>query len=61
MSGEKKNLPSNPPAYNESSHSHQNRFSNPIVKVSLSEGVLINRLQSFWSNQNIKTLDRTAS
>lgn len=62
LSGQKKISASAPPAHTgETRHSFQGRFSNPIVKVSLSEGVLINRLQSFWSTQNMQTLDITTT
>lgn len=62
VSRQKKNPVFNNPEYKkESRHALQERFSNPIVKVSLNEGVLVNRLQSFWNNENIKTLDKTAS
>ncbi|KJS17356.1 MAG: hypothetical protein VR69_05255 [Peptococcaceae bacterium BRH_c4b] len=47
--------------YMEAKRSLQERFANPIIKVSVSNGVLINRLQSFWSTQNLNTREKSAS
>ncbi|GBF35311.1 hypothetical protein DCCM_4434 [Desulfocucumis palustris] len=46
---------------NEAKRSLQERFVDPIIKVSVSQGVMVNRLQSFWNNQNCHTQEKTAS